>query len=227
MHKRATYQYSDILRSAPHENKFAGTITAAPSKGQRSNPMKHADIPVEVKRPLRKKNNKELARLMERAGGASAPNARKFVAVLEERGVNPNLAKENVNMARVVSNDMFKKAMYAAFTDELTKLSEFSDVVAGDGGLASQGATAIAPLAVGGGIGAGIGATAGAYAGSAAANKAGLKGFGKFTRSAGGALLGLGIGGALGAASGYAASKKEKATPGFDRAATTTAVNKY
>jgi len=227
MHKRATFQYSDVVRKAPHEHKFAGTITAAPSKGQRSNPMKHSDIPVEVKRPLRKKNNKELARLMERAGGASAPNARKYVAVLEERGVNPNLAKENVNMARVVSNDMFKRAMYDAFNEELTKIAaEFSDLSVSEG-IKNQGATAIAPMAVGGGIGAGIGGTAGGFMGAASANKAGVRGVGKLGKSLGGMLLGAGIGGALGAASGYASSKKQKASPGFDQAAVTTALRKY
>lgn len=226
MRKLSTFQYSDVVKDAPHEKRFAGTITAAPSKGQRSNPMKHADIPVEVKRPLRKKNNKELARLMERSGGASAPNARKYVAVLEERGVNPNLAKENVDMAKVVSNDMFKKAMYEAFVEELEKLSEFSDPSVNNKAT-SYGATAIAPIAVGAGIGAGLGGVAGGMAGLTSANKAGLTGLSKAGKGLGGLAVGLGVGGAIGGALAYSKSKKDKVVAGYDNAATTTTQNKY
>lgn len=223
MRKVSTFQYSDVVKDAPHEKRFAGTITAAPSKGQKSNPMKHADIPVEVKRPLRKKNNKELARLVERAGGATAPNARKFVAILEERGVNPNLAKENVNMAKVVSNDMFKKAMYVSFVDELEKIAEFSHGAVGEG-VTSQGATAVAPIAVGAGIGAGIGGTAGGFMGATGAANAGKS---KILGALKGSALGIGVGAALGGAASYAASKKEKKAPGFDQAAVQSTLNKH
>jgi len=226
MRKLSTFQYSDVVKDAPHEKKFSGTITSAPSKGQRSNPMKHADIPVEVKRPLRKKNNKELARLVERAGGVSSPNARKYVAVLEERGVNPNLAKENINMAKVVSNDMFKKAMYTAFALELEKISEFSDPSV-QNKATSYGATSAAPIAVGAGIGAGLGGAAGGMMGLASANKAGVSGAAKLGRGIGGLALGLGAGALIGGGLGYSTAKKSKVAPGYDMAASTSVQNKY
>jgi len=216
MYKLATFQYSDVIKDAPHEKKFSGTITAAPSKGQKSNPMKHADVPVEVKKPLRKKNSRELGRLVERAGGTTAPAAKKYVAVLEERGVNPNLAKENVQMAKMVSNDMYKKAMYTAFSDELDKLAEFSQGVQDKA--TNYGATSIGPVGVGAIGGAGLGAVAGGAVGAAAG-----KGTGAGARALStlkGTGVGSLIGGAIGAGLAYKQMKANKVSPGFDQAAT-------
>lgn len=216
MHKLATFQYSDVIKDAPHEKKFSGTITSSPSKGQKSNPMKHADVPVEAKKPLRKKNSKELGRLVERAGGVTAPAAKKYVAVLEERGVNPNLAKENVQMAKVVSNDMYKKAMYIAFSDELNKLAGFNQGV--EDKATNYGATAIGPVGVGAVGGAGLGMVAGGAMGSAAGKGTGA-GARALSTLKGSGVGGL-IGGAIGAGLAYKKMKSEKVSPGFDQAAT-------
>jgi len=211
MRKRATYQYSDVLRDRPHEKMRAGTITAARSKGQMNNPMKYADIPAETKQSLRKMNVRDLTRSMERAGGPTSSKGRMFAAVLEERGVNPNLSGTNPVLARQASNDIYKRAMYDAFSDELTKLSQGQVPSppqqaprknrARDLGITSAGGMAI-PAAAGFALG---GAT-GAAMGSGFAGKA--------ISGAAGAVMGAG----LGAAYGYNTMRSKNITPAYQQA---------
>lgn len=191
MLKRATYQYSDVLRDKPHDKMLAGTITAAPSKGQRNNPLKYSDVPVETKRTLRKMNIADLTRAMERAGGYTSTKGRQYAAVLEERGVNPNLSGTNPSLARQVSNDMYKKAMYDAFAEELSKIANKQDLKIKDYGFTSLGAAAPA-AAIGGALGAGAGIMGGT----------GLAG-----KAIAGTLGGL-AGATLGAGFGYGQMKK-------------------
>jgi hypothetical protein len=54
------------------------------------------DIPMELRAPLRKGNSRQLAHAMQTAGGPMSANGRPYAAVLEERGVNPNVATTNV-----------------------------------------------------------------------------------------------------------------------------------
>ena len=206
MRKLATYQYSDVLRSSPYGKSVPGTVTSVRSKWQRSNPTKYMDVPLETKRILRRRNGRELARDMERAGGATSPEGRAYAAVLEERGVNPNLAKENINMARTTPNDMFKRALWESFSDEMLKLS--NDMTSQQrmqydpqyAGLKSYGLTSAAPAA--------IGATGGGALGAALGSGAGLKG----------ALIGGAAGATLGGVGVYKSLKKQENAPGFDKA---------
>lgn len=101
---------------APHAiGKTApATYTTAPSKGQLSNPLKHSDVPTEVKRRLRRRSSSSLARAMQDAGGATAPEGDQFAAVLAERGVNPNLAATNMQLARMVPNDVYQRQKQAS-----------------------------------------------------------------------------------------------------------------
>lgn len=209
MRKRATYQYSDVLRDRPHEKMRAGTITAARSKGQMNNPMKYADIPAETKKSLRKMNVRDLTRSMERAGGPTSPKGRMFAAVLEERGVNPNLSGTNPVLARQASNDIYKRAMYDAFSDELTKLSQQQAMTqpvapqknrARDLGMTSAGGMAV-PAAAGTLLGGATGAAMGS-------------GLGRVATGAAGAVLGGGIG----AAFGYNTMRSGKLNPEYQQA---------
>ena len=209
MRKLATYQYSDVLRDKPHEKMLAGTITAQPSKGQRNNPLKYSDIPAETKQSLRKMNIQDLSRAMERAGGATSPKGRQYAAILEERGVNPNLSGTNPQLARQVSNDMYKKAMYDAFTDELSKIANQQNPNTGSNmKLKDYGFTSLGAMAPGGAIGGVLGAGTGVAAG------AGLGG--KLV----GGLVGGTLGTALGAAYGYGQMKKTPLTPTYAQAMT-------
>lgn len=209
MRKRATYQYSDVLRDRPHEKMRAGTITAARSKGQMNNPMKYADIPAETKQSLRKMNVRDLTRSMERAGGPTSPKGRMFAAVLEERGVNPNLSGTDPNLARQASNDIYKKAMYDAFSDELTKLSQqqamMQPVAPQKNRARDLGLTAVGGMAFPAAAGVTLGGLTGASVGS---------GLGRIATGAAGALLGGGIG----AAYGYNKMKSDKLVPEYQQA---------
>lgn len=111
--KTATFQYSDgphgpQNRAQPIGKTSPATYSAVPRKGQKITGMKHADVPVELRAQLRRKSSASLARLMHKAGGPTAQHGDAYAAVLEERGVNPNLAKQNLSMARATPNDVFK-----------------------------------------------------------------------------------------------------------------------
>ena len=134
-----------------------------------------------------------------------------FAAVLEERGVNPNLSGTNPVLARQASNDIYKRAMYDAFSDELTKISEQAmsqptqaaprNNRARDLGLTSAGgmaAPATAGVALGGITGAAMGSGIG----------------GRLAAGATGAILG----GALGAGYGYKTMKNNPLTPAYQNA---------
>ena len=209
MLKRATYQYSDVLRDRPHEKMYAGTITAARSKGQMNNPMKYADIPAETKQSLRKMNVKDLTRSMERAGGPTSPKGRMFASILEERGVNPNLSGTDPTLARQVSNDIYKKAMYDAFSEELIKLSQQQDTMQNPMQQKVRardlGMTAIGGMAVPAAAGVILGGATGAAMGS---------GLGRIGTGVAGSVLG----GGLGAAFGYNTMKNSKIDPAYQQA---------
>lgn len=64
-------------------------------------------MPVEVRAQLRRKNSDIIANLMAKAGGPTSPEGDAYAAILEERGINPNLAQTNMNMARTTPNDIF------------------------------------------------------------------------------------------------------------------------
>lgn len=100
------------------ETRPALSITPSLRKGQKNNPIKNMDIPMEVRQPLRKGNSRQLARAMQTAGGSMSINGRPYAAVLEERGVNPNLATTNVPLAKQTPNDLYKRA-------NLLKLAEY------------------------------------------------------------------------------------------------------
>lgn len=202
MQKRATYQYSDVVQDRPHEKRLPGTITAARGKGQLSNPLKYMDVPLETRKALRRKNAKELARDMERVGGATTPKGRAYAAVLEERGINPNLARGDMTMARQTPNDMFKRAMYAGFADELEKIAneQANPPANTNNSLGTLGLTALPTY----GVGAGLGGAGGLLLGSGFGGK--------------GALIGGVLGAGLGGAYGLSDTKKNPLAPGFDQA---------
>lgn len=110
--KLATFQYSDgphgpQNRAQPIGKTLPATYSAQPRKGQKILGVKHSDVPVELRAQLRRKSSEALARLMHKAGGPTAKEGDAYAAVLEERGVNPNLAKQNIGMARTTPNDAF------------------------------------------------------------------------------------------------------------------------
>lgn len=111
--KVATFQYSDgphgpQNRAQPIGKTAPATYSAVPRKGQKITGVKHSDVPVELRAQLRRKSSESLARLMHKAGGPTAQHGDAYAAVLEARGVNPNLAKSNLSMARTTPNDVFK-----------------------------------------------------------------------------------------------------------------------
>jgi len=101
---------------APHAiGKTApASYSTSPSKGQLSNPVKHSDVPTEVKRRLRRRSSGSLARAMRDAGGPTAPEGDQFAAVLAERGVNPNLAASNLQLAKMIPNDVYQRQKRAS-----------------------------------------------------------------------------------------------------------------
>jgi hypothetical protein len=96
-----------------------------PRKGQKNNPLRTMNIPRENKQYLSKRNSRSIARSMARAGGPTSAEGATFSAVLQERGINPNLAQERSTMglSKVIHNDLYKAAMYSGFTDEIEKLA--------------------------------------------------------------------------------------------------------
>jgi hypothetical protein len=117
--KVATFQYSDgphgpQNRAQPIGKTLPATYSAQPRKGQKILGVKHSDVPVELRAKLRRKSSESLARLMHKAGGPTAKEGDAYAAVLEERAVNPNLAKQNMGMARTTPNDAFAAQKTAA-----------------------------------------------------------------------------------------------------------------
>lgn len=110
--KLATFQYSDgphgpQNRAQPIGKTQPATYSANPRKGQKIIGVKHSDVPVELRAQLRRKSSSALARLMHKAGGPTAKNGDAYAAVLEARGVNPNLANTNMPLAKSTPNDMY------------------------------------------------------------------------------------------------------------------------
>lgn len=109
-------------------------------------------------------------------------------------------------MARTTPNDMFKRALWESFSDEMLKLS--NDMTSQQrmqydpqyAGLKSYGLTSVMPTA--------IGATGGGALGAALGSGAGLKG----------ALIGGAAGATLGGVGVYKSLKKQENAPGFDKA---------
>jgi hypothetical protein len=100
-------------------------FTDAPRKGQKNNPVKNMQVPIENKRALMKRNSRSLARAMQRAGGMTSPNGMQFNAVLQERGMNPTLmaTPKTRGLAQSMPDDLYKQSMYNAFYDELEKVA--------------------------------------------------------------------------------------------------------
>lgn len=120
------------------ETSPALTITPSLRKGQKNNPLKNMDIPMELRAPLRKGNSRQLAHAMQIAGGPMSTNGRRYAAVLEERGVNPNVATTNVPLAKQLPNDIYKRASYHRMGN-LIKLADSLDITAGDVGSTALG----------------------------------------------------------------------------------------
>jgi hypothetical protein len=117
-HMALHYLQTKVNPVGKDETRPALSITPTLRKGQKNNPIKNMDIPMEIRQPLRKGNSRQLARAMQTAGGAMSVNGRPYAAVLEERGVNPNLATTNVPLAKQTPNDLYKRA-------NLLKLAEY------------------------------------------------------------------------------------------------------
>ena len=114
--KQAALNYTDGAHGPGNRPQMIGktlpgTITAQPRKGQKSMPTRHSDVPYELRAKLRRKNSQALARAMHKAGGPTAPEADAYTAVLAERGVNANLADQNLNFAKMTPNDIYMPRM--------------------------------------------------------------------------------------------------------------------
>ena len=110
--KQAALNYTDGAHGPGNQPQVIGktvpgTITTQLRKGQKSPATKHSDVPIELRKKLRRKHSSDLARAMHKAGGPTAPEADAYTAVLEERGVNPNLAEHNLALAKQAPNDMY------------------------------------------------------------------------------------------------------------------------
>ncbi len=117
-HMALHYLQTKVNPVGKDETRPALSITPSLRKGQKNNPIKNMDIPMEIRQPLRKGNSRQLAHAMQTAGGSMSVNGRPYAAVLEERGVNPNLATTNVPLAKQTPNDLYKRA-------NLLKLAEY------------------------------------------------------------------------------------------------------
>tara|TARA_B100000214_G_C23960852_1_gene625190 strand:- start:1444 stop:1869 length:426 start_codon:yes stop_codon:yes gene_type:complete len=111
--KSATFQYTDGPHGPQNRQESIGktspgTVTAQPRKGQKSIVTKHSNVPIELRAKLRRVSSKNLARKMRKAGGSTSKDGQAFTAVLEERGVNPNLAEKNPTLAKALPNDVYK-----------------------------------------------------------------------------------------------------------------------
>ena len=110
--KLGTFQYSDgphgpHNKAQPIGKTQPATYSAVPRKGQKIIGVKHSDVPVELRAQLRRKSSSALARLMSKAGGPTSEGGDAYAAVLEARGINPNLAPTNMGLARVTPNDTY------------------------------------------------------------------------------------------------------------------------
>jgi hypothetical protein len=90
------------------------SYSTSPSKGQLSNPLRSSDVPVEVKQRLRRRTSASLARAMQDAGGLTSKEGDQYAAVLAERGINPNLAASNLQLARATPNDVYQRQKSAS-----------------------------------------------------------------------------------------------------------------
>ncbi len=126
MKKEAFFSYSagahgKGLATNPVGKTQPASYTTAPRKGQKSAPTKHSDVPIETRARLRRVPSAALARRMQKAGGPTSPEGDAFAAVLEERGINPNLANTNLQMAKSTPNDLYyPRAKTAALKKEIT-----------------------------------------------------------------------------------------------------------
>jgi len=111
------------LRDDPEGKSSVPEITAMPSKGQYSNPLKYSDVPAQTKQRYRKLSTKDLGRLVERAGGPTSPKGRIYSSVLEERSVNPMMAGKNPELAKASPYSVYKTAQHHAIVDHLNKLA--------------------------------------------------------------------------------------------------------
>lgn len=111
------------LREEPEGKTVVPQITAYPSKGQYSNPLKYSDVPAQTKKRYRKLSTEDLGRLVERSGGATSPKGRVYAAVLEERSVNPMLAGKNPVLAKSSPYSVYKTAQYHSVVAHLNKVA--------------------------------------------------------------------------------------------------------
>ena len=111
------------LPEQPEEKKKVPTITTAPSKGQKSNPVKYSDVTAEIKQRYRKLSTEDLGRLVQRSGGATSPKGRIYASVLEERSVNPMLAGNNPQLAMSSPYSVHKTAQYHRAISALDKIA--------------------------------------------------------------------------------------------------------
>ena len=202
------------MRQHPEEVKAVPQITTAPSKGQKSNPLKYSDVPAQIKKRLRKSNTKDLGRIVEKAGGPMSPKGRAAAAVLEERSVNPNLAGENPMLAKQSPYSVYKRASYNRAVDEINK---FASPLANPNQLMNQNRQQQNPeqnvANTAGGVmsGIGMGAAGGAVAGGLGGLSLGVSKGGGVLGSLGTAAVGSAIGAGIGAGlGGYFGSKGAK-----------------
>lgn len=188
------------LREDPEGKSVVPTITAFPSKGQMSNPLKYSDVPAEIKQRYRKFSTEDLGRLVERAGGATTPKGRTFAAVLEERSVNPMMAGKNPQLAKASPYSVYKTAQYNAISTHLSKLAA---ITLGKGPYQNPDELHGQHLPNMTNIDNRIGGMAGGvFAGGLLGGAAGLlggKGAGRLITGAAGATLGGAVGGVYGA----------------------------
>lgn len=124
--KVAGFLPSGELVVAPHPvgKTLPATYTTQPAKGQLVNPLKHSDVPAEVKQRLRRRSSASLAQSMAHAGGPTAPEGDQFAAVLEERAVNPNIAPQSIQLARMTPNDVFQRQKTARLANVAALVEE-------------------------------------------------------------------------------------------------------
>lgn len=103
-----------VVPTNPIGKTLPATYNTLPSKGDMVPPIKHSDVPTEVKQRLRRRSSASLAESMQSAGGPTAPDGDQYAAVLEERAVNPNLAAQNLPLARQTPNDVYQRQKRAS-----------------------------------------------------------------------------------------------------------------
>jgi len=202
MYKHAFLHTNNALNplpEQPEEKNKVPTITAMPSKGQKSNPLKYSDVPAEIKQRYRKLSTEDLGRLVERSGGSTTPKGRIYASVLEERSVNPMLAGKNPRLAKSAPFSVYKTAQYNEAVNTLDKIANMSNIAMQNPNRMHGGPTPNMTKvddrlggALGGAIGgAGLGALGGLAAG---------KGLSRLKYGLAGAGIGSVVGGIYGAA---------------------------